>query len=253
MKDQTKSYLKKTADICLQLLFPRRCPVCDTVLKIRLKDIGKPPFICPDCEKELQYPKQPRCVICSKPISDETEEKCDDCKKNFRFFDGGMSLLVHDDSARKIIYALKYKGAAEHADFLGYDMARKYGNLIRTWNAKALIPVPLHKKRFRERGYNQAELVARAILRFMDNEEGLVVDTDFLVRDHYTQPLKTMDGNKRANNIKKAFKVTQRGKYESVILIDDIYTTGATLNECARTLKKAGVKHVYFLTSSIVS
>jgi len=253
MKNQMKKYLKKAADIFLQLLFPRRCPGCDSILKVKLLNVGEPPFICRECEEQIQFPSEPRCLICSRPISDDASEFCPECQKAKRFFDKGVSLMVHDDMARKIIYGLKYKGAADHADFLGYELGAQYKDVIMAWGARAIIPIPLHKKRYKQRGYNQAELIAKALVRFMGPDAGLFVDTDLVVRNYNTQPLKTLDGNMRANNIRKAFKITEKGKYESVILVDDIYTTGATLNECAKMLKRAGVKHVFFLTASIVS
>lgn len=253
MNNQIKKYLRKAADIILQLLFPRRCPVCDCVLQVKLKDVGKPPFICDKCKEQIQIPKEPRCLLCSKPVTDESSQYCDDCQRMKRFFDGGRALMVHDDVARKIIYDLKYKGAAPHAEFMGCEMAYTYRDFILATGAKAVIPVPLHRKRLKSRGYNQAELIARALVKFMGDESGFFVNTTLLIRNNYTMPLKTLDGNRRANSVRQAFKIGSKERYESVILIDDIYTTGATINECAKTLKKAGVKRIFFLTASIVS
>lgn len=253
MDIQTRKFLRKAADIILQLLFPRRCPVCDCVLDVKLKEAGEPPFICNKCKEQIQTPKEPRCLLCSKPVAKECDQYCDDCRTKRRFFDGGRALMVHDDVSRKIIYDLKYKGAAVNADFMGCEMACVYRDFIRATGAKAIIPIPLHRKRLKERGYNQAELIARALVRFMGDEDGFFVDTSLLLRNNYTVPLKTLDGNRRVNNVRQAFKIGCTTRYESVILIDDIYTTGATINECAKTLKKAGVKSIFFLTASIVS
>ncbi|MBR3308583.1 MAG: ComF family protein [Lachnospiraceae bacterium] len=130
-------------------------------------------------------------------------------------------------------------------------------SIISEWNAEVMLPVPLHKKRFRERGFNQAQLIAERISFWLSKLFGIVlpVDSDYLLRTENTKPQRILDVSARAQNVKKAFVVsTRNGQYakRSVILIDDIYTSGATLNACAKTLKEAGTEEVFFLTATVV-
>ena len=120
--------------------------------------------------------------------------------------------------------------------------------MIRGWNAEVIIPVPLHVKRLRTRGYNQAEVFARAL----SEEFGIPVDAHTLVRVRNTRPQKELSDVERKNNIENAFQTRINSiKYKKVILVDDIYTTGTTINECADVLKRTGVEDVYFVTACI--
>lgn len=246
--------MKKIIDIILQFFFPMKCPVCDEILPFKIFDLPKAPYICKRCYKKLNYNAGDRCFICSKPLDLSDETYCKDCKKTKRFFDAGFGMLIHDTSAQNIIYGLKFGRKKDNAKFIGYEMARCFAKTILLWNTFVFIPIPLHKKKFRTRGFNQAELIA------MELSENLArynikttVDSNFLLRTINTKPQKKLNANQRLKNISHAFEVSEPNKYLSVILIDDIMTSGATLNEAARILKKAGVKKVYFLTTSIVN
>ncbi len=244
---------KKLVAKAASLLFPRVCPLCGQILKKPMKDAEKPPFLCEMCLKELTFPDQPRCMCCSKTLEDEEEELCEDCKGKKRYFDRGWGMLLHDDAARKIIYDLKFHNRRDNADFLGHAMARYFARQLEIWKVQALIPVPLHKKRQKRRGYNQAERIAEKMAYWLA-QDGLeiAVDNHLLVRIHSTLPQRKLDPASRSKNMYHAFAATEANRYKTVVLIDDIYTSGVTLNECARVLKKAGVERVYFLTVSIV-
>ena len=115
---------------------------------------------------------------------------------------------------------------------------------------QGVIPVPLHEKRYDQRGYNQAELLAESIGR----ETDIPCYPHYVKRCRNTLPMKTLSGEKRQNNLKKAFIIGQNDvKLDKVLLVDDIYTTGSTLDAVAKELKRNGVKKVYFLTLSIGS
>ena len=142
------------------------------------------------------------------------------------------------------IYRLKYGGRQEYARFLGEEMAYYLGSFIKEVHPDALIPVPLHPKRFRKRGYNQAALLARTLGTCLD----IPVEEKILCRTKDTKPLKLLNPEERQNNLKKAFNITQNDvKLNTVIMVDDIYTTGSTMDEAARTLLEGGVKKVYFV------
>lgn len=245
--------VKKLAAFAASLLFPRVCPLCGQILKKPVKNTQKPPFICRECFEKLVFPVQPRCLCCSKPLEEEEDEYCEDCRSRKRYFDRGYGMLLHDESARKIVYNLKFRNQRDNADFLGYAMASAFAEQLKIWKPQALIPVPLHKKRQKRRGYNQAELIAEKMSFWLETAGiDIPVDKSLLYRTSSTLPQRKLDSAGRSKNMYRAFTAFEEEKYKTVVLIDDIYTSGTTLDECARTLKKAGIRQVYFLTASIV-
>ncbi len=126
-------------------------------------------------------------------------------------------------------------------------MADQYGYYLREKKVELIVPVPLHRKKMRIRGYNQAALVAEVLGEIT----GISVDEDILVRVKNTKPLKQLNDKERRRSIRGAFSVRKSVWAKTIVLIDDIYTTGSTLDEAARVLLKAGAEKVYFLTISI--
>ena len=130
-------------------------------------------------------------------------------------------------------------------------MGRRFGRVVREWKAEALVPVPVHPSRRRTRGFNQAEELARRLSR----EWGILVDADLLIRDRKTMPQRDLNPAERLKNLQKAFQINpaRAGKdmWNRVALVDDIYTTGSTMEACSRVLREAGVKEVYFLAICI--
>lgn len=221
----------------LQLLFPRRCPVCDDIVTPGGEEI------CPECLGRLKPLRAPWCMKCGKKLGGR-EEYCSDCRSREHEFVRGRGLYEYESVALPI-YRFKYGGRREYADFFGGQMAQWLGDFVKNAKPDALIPIPLHRKRMAQRGYNQAELLAAAAGRRL----GLPVLTGYLVREKNTAPLKYENPKERQNNLKKAFNITQNDvKLKRVILVDDIYTTGSTVDEAARTLKMAGLREVYFIT-----
>ncbi len=229
--------LKRTAEGAADLLFPRRCPVCDGIVR----EAGEK--ICLSCLGKLKLLTPPWCLCCGKKLSEETEY-CPECRETKQPFARGRMLYEYQ-SAAPGIYRFKYGGRREYADFFGEQAALYLGDFIRSVTPQALIPIPLHKKRERKRGYNQAELLAEAIGRRM----GVPVLRRALVRTRNTVPLKCLNPLERQNNLKRAFKIARNDvKLKTIIIIDDIYTTGSTIKEAARVLKQAGAEKVYFIT-----
>ena len=136
----------------------------------------------------------------------------------------------------------------EYARFYAGDICRHLKDEIDTMGAQALIPVPLHASRERERGYNQSELLAKEMSRLL----GIPVRSDIVKRVQKTVPQKELDELGRQNNLKKAFFIgTDVVKLKKVIVVDDVYTTGSTVDAVARELKEHGVGKVYFITLCI--
>ncbi|MCR4896408.1 MAG: ComF family protein [Lachnospiraceae bacterium] len=231
--------MRKAFDFALQLLFPRRCPVCDRIVT---------PFgeqICTECIPKLPPLAPPWCMRCGKKLLKE-EPLCEACRKEEPVFVRGRAVYDYRGAVLPI-YRFKYGGRREYADFFGRQTALYLGEYIKGTGAEALIPVPLHKKRFRTRGYNQAYEYAKAISRYT----GIPVRKDLLKRVKNTVPMKLLSPLQRQNNLKKAFIVpSNEVKLDKVMLVDDIFTTGATVNAAARVLKAAGASEVTFVTLS---
>lgn len=226
------SHVKKL----LSLLYPGRCPVCD-----RIAPFGKD--ICPECEGTFRPATQPWCMKCGKKLMTE-EEYCADCTRQKHYFLRARSLYEYE-SVAGAIYRLKYAGRQEYADYFGRKISSYLAEFLKMTEPDALIPVPLHPKRKKKRGYNQATLLAQAVSEYT----GIPVYENYVKRVRNTKPLKRQNPRERQNNLKKAFNITQNDvKLKSTIIIDDIYTTGSTVDEIARELKAHGVERIYVIT-----
>ena len=225
----------KLKRIALDLLFPQWCVGCGSE--------GR--YICQKCGESLSVISLPVCLRCGKPLS--MSELCPACVEWDSAIDGIRSPFVFKGVIRQAIHELKYRNlralAAEMADLL-YEYVSGY-----PVPGDVLIPVPLHKKRLRERGYNQSVLLARELGKLM----GISVDAESLAKMiHNTPQARTTSVNERRDNVAGVFSCrgdSLRGK--SVILLDDVTTSGATLNACAESLKTAGVSSVWGLTMAI--
>lgn len=227
-------------NLLLDLIFPRRCFVCDDLLPLGRTEL------CDVCKKKIQYNRGAVCFKCGKPVKEE-EEYCYDCKRKKHFFVQGVALFPYE-YIRKSLYRYKYQGRQEYAVGYAKHMAYHFSEKRRQWRPDALIPVPLHKKKRKKRGYNQAELIARELGRYWN----LPVITNLVVRTKNTRPMKEIDGTERQNNLKKAFKLGENDvKLNTIIIIDDIYTTGSTIDAVSRVCQEAGIVNIYFMAVSI--
>lgn len=234
----------KEGFICL--LFPRRCPVCGEVAQ----PVGG--LACPGCIAHLSPVRPPACRKCGKEVLGDYLEYCPDCARRPKTFEAGLALLNYNDAARRSMAAIKYKNRREYLDFYADVMGRRFQRAVSHWQAGLLIPVPVHPSRRRQRGFNQAEELAGRLGRIW----GIPMEANLLVRSKKTAPQRNLNPSERLQNLQDAFQIsdfpTKRHiAYpklpETVILVDDIYTTGSTMEACSRTLKAAGVKQVYFV------
>lgn len=224
------------------MLYPPRCPVCDGALLLRR---DQRIWLCEGCGDKITRISQPYCFKCGKQLEGEEREFCRDCTVKKHNFDRGVAAFAYSDAMKKSMYAFKYNNRREYAGFYAQALLEQYEGIVRGWQAQALIPVPLHKARYRSRGYNQAEVLAKEIGR----RTGIRMDAGTLVRVKKTKPQKELNDRERNNNIENAFQIDKNGvRYKCVVLVDDIYTTGATIDECALTLKAGGADRVYFMT-----
>ncbi|MCI9515488.1 MAG: ComF family protein [Lachnospiraceae bacterium] len=226
----------------LEILYPRHCPVCHEIVK------AHGALICPGCRKKLLPIREPICKKCGKPIADPAQEYCEDCRTRRHLYTRGRAALLYTGEIKESVCRMKFHNKREYIDFYGAYMAEILGKKILEWGAQALIPVPLHRSKLRRRGFNQAELLAREIGRAL----GIPVRPDIVQRVRKTKPQKELLYRERQNNLKGAFKISQYDvKLKKIVLVDDIYTTGSTVDEIAGRLLEQGAKEVYFVSLCI--
>lgn len=224
-----------------ELLFPRRCPVCDEVVP------WKEGLICRECIPRIRYVVGHYCMKCGKPLEKQETEFCQDCTVRSHVFDRGRSVFLYPSIAGSI-YRFKYGGRREYAGFYAQEIRRQLGDAVHNWQPDALIPVPIHWRRRGSRGYNQAEDLAVELGRLME----IPVRKNLVRRCRNTVPQKLLSLRQRQNNLKRAFIISQDDvKLDTIILIDDIYTTGSTADAMAAVFKSAGVKKVFVISLAI--
>ena len=229
------------------LVFPRRCPVCDRPVR-NLEGITGG-LICPECEPLLQRVAAPVCRRCGKPLRSARQDLCGDCRAGRHVYDRGSAVFTYHSAAGSI-FRFKYGGRQEYGAYFGRCMARRLLETSRLFRElpDLLVPVPLSIRRMRKRGYNQAEILAREMARYTK----IPVRTDVLWRVEDTLPMKNMDVRARQNNLKKAFHASGNDvELNSIMLIDDIYTTGATIDACAAALYRKGARRVCFMALAV--
>ena len=233
----------------LELLYPSKCPLCGAL-------IDRDQDLCEACGKTLPHIGSCRCKICGRPVA-EGEERCSDCVKIPHAFTCGTGAFLYEGRFRDALASLKYRGEADFGPRLGRLAAREAAERIRQWRPELLVPVPLHKMRYRERGYNQAERIAEGVADLT----GIAAAENVLLRSAPTKALKELGAASRRETLRGAFSIrTARGREgrlfspvlgKRILLIDDIYTTGSTLDSAAETLLAGGASEVFFLTVCI--
>lgn len=212
--------MNKIFDYILSLIYPPKCVFCGKV--IDKSDI------CSECEKTLPYTKG------------------DSVYQKFLFVDKCISPLYYKDYVRCAVLRFKFSGCSCYSRRLGAIMSECAENNLDCGSIDMISCIPLSKKRLHDRGYNQAELLAREISKAVDVK---FVPTLKKIKNNTAQST-IKDAKLRAKNVVGVYTVTDpetvKGKY--ILLVDDVVTTGSTVSECARTLKKAGAKAVYCIT-----
>lgn len=245
-KIKRKKYINKIRkDITkhiMALVYPPECPFCGRLLSHGEKGI------CAECEPLIPRISAPTCLKCGKEIVDSEAELCADCGRQRRSYVRGFPAMNYVSPLRESISRFKYHNKKEYADFFASEIIRACGKNIMDVSPDVLVPIPVHKRKMRKRGYNQAAVLADCL----SPKLGIPVDETIIERTVNTLPQKMLSDNERENNIKKAFNSCKKCvKYKSVILVDDIYTTGATVEACTRLLHNMGVEDVFYTSISI--
>lgn len=223
----------------LDIFYPRCCPACQKILKDQRR------MICPECEKKLRPIGHPRCYKCGKSI--EEGEYCKDCQKHTHIFDQGRGIFVYDGIMRRSVTRYKYYGCREYGDFYAKAMYRYAWKNLNQWKPDLIVPVPIYKSKERLRGFNQAAYLANRLGCYT----GIPVDTDLVQKVVKTKSQKKLNAMQRRKNLEKAFLVTKNIRGKDILVIDDVYTTGSTIDAMAGCLRKRGAKNIYFLTVCI--
>lgn len=222
----------------LFLLYPPRCPICDKVMDIRF--VG----ICPSCRKKIPYATEPRCKKCGKSLLSEQFEYCNNCRYYRHDFTQARGSWLYKDPIKTAVYRFKNSNRRGYAPIFAEEMIRQNRNWLINMEIDLIVPIPLHKKKQRERGYNQAGLLADEIGKHLK----IPVEHGLLVKKRETNQQKSLSRQKRKENLKDAFALDKKVKSGStILLIDDVYTTGSTADAASQLLLKAGVGHVYVL------
>ena len=238
-----RSALRPVLDYAL----PPRCPGCGAVST-------EPHAFCLACWSSLTFLGEPCCVRCGLPFgySAGADVLCGGCLAEPPDFNRLRAAVAYGEIPRKVALKLKYGGRPGVAETIARLMRRHLDDLISTGAAAAgsgalLVPVPLHRWRIWNRGYNQAALIASALARRSGAEAAL----DLLERVKRTPPLRGMGRKARRDAVRGAFRIAERHRERlrgrAVILIDDVYTSGATANACARIVRRAGAAEVAVL------
>lgn len=236
--------LRRTVDDLAELAFPRSCVACAALAENSGYD-----HLCVRCAAQLNFVQEPACVTCGHPFFGAVEEsrRCPHCEGLDPAFKFGKTALLCRGPARTLVHELKYHRGV----FLSRDIEavfRASAAILDFVRGAILVPVPLHPRKYRQRGYNQSALIAQSLARAV---EGRAQVQDCLMRQIDTASQTAFDRRTRVANLKNAFALSPEtiinGEHH-YILVDDVFTTGSTLNGCARVLRRAGALNLDVVT-----
>ena len=226
----------------VNFFFPPQCLLCRTLLSMPHED-----SFCETCRHGFAYISGPLCPVCGIPFPSRegADHICSRCMCRTPLFDRARAVGQYNGSLREAIHRFKYDSRSLLAAPLGSLLAEKGRRLLDTAAYDVVMPVPLHMQRLRQRGFNQSLFLARAVGRQWD----IPVETEGLRRVRWTNPQTMLPVKERVRNVKGAFSYCGPGvQNKTVLLIDDVYTSGSTVEECANILKQSGARQVDVLT-----
>jgi ComF family protein len=227
----------------IDFFFPPKCHFCGNSLGELPDD-----HPCPVCTEKIKFFSHPRCPCCGLGFGDTPGEDhlCSKCLTEERYFTRARAIGPYEGLMADAIHRFKYQGASRLAKPLGTFLAEYKDPEFPFSDFELILSVPLHPRRLRQRGFNQSLLLARCVSR----THSISLDLTSLQRTLHTEPQTQLSGTERQKNIRGAFEVLrpERIAEKHILLIDDVFTTGATVQECSRVLLKAGAMGVDVLT-----
>ena len=223
----------------LNYFLPPFCLVCG----VRISD-EKNSFVCSDCFRAITLIGHPSCIRCGKPFltAEGDDHVCGKCLHMRSNINSVKALGTYDGTLRSLVHLIKYKQKFAAIAVVGHllDCHTRWNDYVAAHDI--IVPVPLHKRRLKERGFNQAVLWGNIV----GKKFHIPVAVNAVLRTRWTAPQVSLRGRERTNNVRNAFSVNTPSLLNnaSVLLVDDVYTTGATMNECARMVKKAGASRI---------
>jgi len=230
----------------IDLIYPPRCSICEKFLwKNRAKRDQQELLFCEPCFHGFSEITSPLCPICGRPFVSEVDEDhlCENCLRKRPYYDAMRAPYLYEGGIMAAIHQFKYARKSHLANSLGFLLTSFAKKWLDKTDGTLMMPVPLHPRKLRERNFNQSLLLARYAAPLLGTE----LDFLSLKRIRYTQPQTGLKKDQRRKNVRKAFDLKNPDvvKGRDIILVDDVTTTGNTLNECARVLKKSGAKNVF--------
>ncbi len=214
----------------LDLVYPPRCPGCGSIGTV----------LCASCQARIEPPPGPACIRCGHPAS--TESLCPTCRATPSHLDRIAASAIFASPLREAIHELKYNNGRALARPLGAHMVAYWQK--HAFSADVIVPVPLHRARLAERGYNQAALLARVL----GQATHIPLDEKAVVRHKATQQQALLNAVERRENVRDAFSCDDTVTGKRIVLVDDVATTAATLEACAAALLAGGASAVWAFT-----
>lgn len=233
------SFFKTALHTFLDLIIPPLCPICK-------KRVLSTHGLCAECFKQIHFIARPYCEICGKPFEFDIPEetRCGACCKKNPIFTKARSAFIYDLFSAKLILPFKHSDHLELTPLLSNLLYRAGADLFK--ETDLIIGVPLHRFRYIKRKYNQADILAKELA----NKLHIPYYSNVLIRKRATVSQGHMKAAERKRNVAGAFSVKNHSaiKDKNILVIDDVFTTGATLNECTKILLKNGAAKVFVLT-----
>jgi ComF family protein len=247
-------WASRAAESLFAVLFPSDCRICGEAL-IKISRLP----VCEKCLEKIRPAHGKVCAICGERVlssyavvGDDGELRCPICRRVEPPFARAVAYGSYEAGLRELIHLLKYGGVRPAANVLGRMLAEAVAVLEPVFGnaAVAVVPVPLYKAKRRQRGFNQAELIARAALKCSPMQDRLRLAEGVLQRTRDTKSQIGLTSHQRRANMRGAFTVARAEeiKGREVLLVDDVYTTGTTVSECARVMRRAGATRVWVAT-----
>ena len=236
------SSVKQFFNALLDIILPPICHICHSFIPNAEKL-----HICPACRDRMPLVLSPLCPICGIPFIGAGEDhRCGNCLIHPPHFDSARAHFLYEGPLRDLIHSFKYNQLTHLRYPLALMILEGIGGFLAAQNLHLITPVPLHRSRLRQRGFNQAVLIGRILSRNLS----LPMLPDALVRIRQTEPQIELSAAERRLNVKGAFAVSKPGYIagKRILLLDDVMTTGSTMDECAKELKKAGAEVVIAAT-----